>query len=420
MKNRISGIVIGILLLIVAYQGGYLDSLFSKKSLACNSKEAIDLGKTIIEEKIFPRDFGKVEFVIEDIEFKSIFTKDINKNTGLYECTATTNILAHFDLKNKEDSVSNSNFFNLVLGSDSVVYVADDLYVITSPVSYTTQYTNDNKEYSVALKFDGDRTKGLYSKNMAISDEEAFRKVLEFAKRGNAIAQNRVGVMYATGAGTNVDYNQAMYWYEKAANQNNSWGLHNLGFMYYFEEEFQDYKKAFEFFKKSAELNNDSAQNYLGRMYYHGNYVNKDYKQSIYWYEKSNHHQPEDLFNLGHMYNKGFGTIQNNNKAFELFKQASDKGFNNAKFRMATMYAIGTGVEKDENMAFKLFEELAATGDVLSLTSMAMMYYYGSGIEKDKLKAKDLFDDACKKGYTKSCNQYKKLEENNMTKKDGI
>lgn len=416
MKNRISGIVIGILLLIVAYQGGYLDSLFSKKSLACNSKEAIDLGKTIIEEKIFPRDFGKVEFVIEDIEFKSIFTKDINKDTGLHECTATTNILAHFDLNHMKD-LSIENFFNILLGSDSVVYVTDDLYIITSPVSYTTQYTNDNKEYSVALKFDGDRTKGLYSKNMEISNEEAFRKVLEFAKKGNSILENRIGVMYQDGIGTNVDFKEAKRWYEKAAKQNYSWGFHNLGQIYYYGNEvIKDYKKAFEFFKKSAELNNDSAQNYLGRMYYHGNYVNKDYKQSIYWYEKSNNHEPEDLFNLGHMYNKGFGTIQNNNKAFELFKQASEKGHIVAKQAMVSMYINGNGVEQDFIAAMKLLEELAGNGDLTSIHALAIMYHKGT--EKDKIKAKALFDDACKKGYTKSCNKYKDLESNNKLKND--
>ena len=96
MNSKLLGIVIGVLIAIIGYQSGYLDKFFSKKSIDCDSKEAISLGSKIIEDKLFPQIFENIKYSVDEIKFDTILTKSINKDTGAQECRATTNILADF------------------------------------------------------------------------------------------------------------------------------------------------------------------------------------------------------------------------------------------------------------------------------------------------------------------------------------
>jgi hypothetical protein len=102
VNKKLYAIIIG-LVLIIGYQGGYLDKLFSKKSIDCDSKEALELGKSIIKEKLFSRIFSNTEYKIDEIEFDTIVTKNINKDTGSQECRAITNILGNFSINKNEN-----------------------------------------------------------------------------------------------------------------------------------------------------------------------------------------------------------------------------------------------------------------------------------------------------------------------------
>lgn len=59
-----------------------------------------------------------------------------------------------------------------------------------------------------------------------------FEGALKMAERGDAEAQNNLGVIYAKGHGVAQDYKQAAYWYKKAAEQGHAGAQHNLGFVY--------------------------------------------------------------------------------------------------------------------------------------------------------------------------------------------
>jgi TPR repeat protein len=49
------------------------------------------------------------------------------------------------------------------------------------------------------------------------------------AKQGNADAQNNLGAVYANNKGTLKDAKQAVYWYQKAADQGYAKAQYNLG-----------------------------------------------------------------------------------------------------------------------------------------------------------------------------------------------
>ncbi|WP_431856917.1 tetratricopeptide repeat protein [Azospirillum sp.] len=52
------------------------------------------------------------------------------------------------------------------------------------------------------------------------------------AEQNDAVAQNNLAVMYATGSGVKQDYGQAAKWYEKAAEQGYAIAQYNLAAMY--------------------------------------------------------------------------------------------------------------------------------------------------------------------------------------------
>lgn len=59
-----------------------------------------------------------------------------------------------------------------------------------------------------------------------------FKEMMQSAQKGNPVAQNNLGVMYATGNGTAKDFVAAAQWYEKSAGQGYAVAQHNLGGLY--------------------------------------------------------------------------------------------------------------------------------------------------------------------------------------------
>ncbi len=397
MNSKLSSMVIVGLLGIIGYQSGFLDKYFSNNSIDCDSQEAINLGKEIIKDKQFPRLFNNIKYNIEDIEFNTIITKKINKDTGAQECSATTNILADFQI-NKE-SKKEYKFFNLLLGSDKVVNLGDNKFLISSSIFYTTEVTSDRKQYMINLKFDGDRT-SLYTDDIPTSDEDTFKLVFPFAKKGNANLQNQIGVMYSKGKGVEKNISEAIKWYEKSANQNNPWGLYNLANLYYVGNSVdKDYKKAFEFFTKSAELGNYDAQNRLANMYYAGEGVQKDYKQAIYWYEKSaNQGYDWAQYNLADIYYKGIGIEKDYQKAFSFYTLAANQGHTKSQYNLGSMYYNGKGIERNHKKGFDYYNIAANKGNADAQFSLGFLYYKGEYVNKDYQKAVNYFVLAAKQG----------------------
>jgi alpha/beta superfamily hydrolase len=93
--------------------------------------------------------------------------------------------------------------------------------------------------------------------------------------------------MYDNGQGTEKDVNSAIKWYKKAANQNNSTAIYNLGVIYYNGQGIEkDYNKAFEYVKIAAGEGHSGAQNRLGYMYDNGQGIEEDVNSAIKWYKK--------------------------------------------------------------------------------------------------------------------------------------
>ena len=131
---------------------------------------------------------------------------------------------------------------------------------------------------------------------VAHADEtEEMQQWIEFAKGGSAFYQNEVGSAYADGRGVTKDYEEAVFWYRRAAEQGNALAQANLGVMYRDGMGVtQDDEEAVEWWKKAAEQENAIAQYNLGVMYGKGIGVTQSDEKAVYWLTKAAEQGDED------------------------------------------------------------------------------------------------------------------------------
>jgi len=122
-------------------------------------------------------------------------------------------------------------------------------------------------------------------------------QVKKMAEAGDADAQSKLGVLYASGVGMRMDKQEAARWYRKSAEQGNPVGQWNLAFMYVRGDGVEaNYTEARELFRKSAENGFANAQ-----------------------------------YDLGMMLLQGMGGTQNREEAGKWFRTAAAQGYREAK-----------------------------------------------------------------------------------------
>lgn len=183
-----------------------------------------------------------------------------------------------------------------------------------------------------------------YEEEPVKDDTKALYWFGKAADRGLSVAQYYLGEMYRKGEGTNVDYEKALFWHERAVNQNNFVPSMQAIAYYYHEQE--------------------------------------DYAHAIQWYEKARDHGSLNaMHNLGDMYYNGIGVEQSYEKAFQLFSEGKDYPL--CKYRMALMLRKGEGVKADPAQANTLLREAADAGNARAQYQLGIDYYAGNYSEQN-------------------------------------
>jgi len=162
------------------------------------------------------------------------------------------------------------------------------------------------------------------------------------------------------------DYEEAIKWYELAAQNNNFRAMCYLGYCHLYGNGTPvNYKKAYEFFAKSAYFGYANAMYKLGDMYYYGNHVEKDENAAFFWYSEANlNHthgldEADILLRLGRCYHYGHGVMKDNKKALELLSKAEVLFIHmveaEAPFSRITLPKV---TELLENVRKEIYEEL--------------------------------------------------------------
>jgi hypothetical protein len=153
-------------------------------------------------------------------------------------------------------------------------------------------------------------------------------QIIEEAEKGEAWAQNWIGVQYLHGKGVPADPVTAEAWIRKAAEQGNRSAQSNLGACYHegLGVE-QNLEEAEMWYKKAADQGQEIAQSSLGFLYNE----KKDYKNALYWYRRAAK-QGEGFAqnNLAVLYHAGNGVPVNSIEAYKWYSLAAAQNVANS------------------------------------------------------------------------------------------
>lgn len=257
----------------------------------------------------------------------------------------------------------------------------------------------------------------------------ALRSLRQQAEAGNADAQFNLGIAWINGSAGTVNYDQARYWWEKAAAQGQRIAQYNLGVLY--DEGrgvSQDYRLAAQWYRKAAQQGFISAQYNLGNLYRDGKGVPQNAYIARDWQEKAAAQGDRDaMYALGSLYRQGALGISGDGQhalAFYWLEQAAMRGHPQAQAELAGLYARGEGVVRDPAIAAKWqraaataqtgtentdnsdltaieqTEQAAMHGDTQAQVALANHYAHGDGIARDEEAALKWWQVAAAQGST--------------------
>jgi len=203
--------------------------------------------------------------------------------------------------------------------------------------------------------------------------EAQIEEVLKGAEKGNAMSQVAAGGAYSTGtSGAPLDLKQALYWYQRAADQGDAGG-----------------------------------QTFVAMAYEMGKGVNIDKQEAIKWYRKVIDHgetpyKPSAVSGLERL------GLQSNGEPWKgpstglmtLMKQA-EQGDVNSQVVVGMSYQGGVnGVTKDLTEALKWYRMSADKGYAIGQYYVGTFYESGLGVDVDKQEAKKWYQKVLDQGET--------------------
>lgn len=179
------------------------------------------------------------------------------------------------------------------------------------------------------------------------------------------MAQGNLGIRYLYGQGVQQNYDQALYWFRKAAERGDKTAQEGLGILYENGEGVQkDVVTAALWYRKAAEQGSAEAQDLLGILYYNGEGIQQDYAQAVYWFRKAADGGNEDgENNLAEMYSSGDGVPMDDTEAVRWWQKAAEKGVAQAQYNLGVAYGTGTGgLTQDYGQAASWFQKALDKG----------------------------------------------------------
>jgi hypothetical protein len=152
----------------------------------------------------------------------------------------------------------------------------------------------------------------------------------------DAEAMAILGMRYEHGSGVELDYQQALSLFRKAAEAGNGKAMRELGVMYVnhwgVDQDDRQMRQAVGWYRKAIDAGDKHAMTLLGYLYEQGWGVEKDDQQAISWYRKAAAAgDASGMFHLGVRYEKGIGVEQNQQEALAWFRKAAQHGDESAK-----------------------------------------------------------------------------------------
>ena len=142
-----------------------------------------------------------------------------------------------------------------------------------------------------------------------------------------------------------------------------------------------DVDRAFAAARVSASAGDVVAQFSLGAMLYYGG---NDTAQAIEWFRKAAAQGfPSAEFQMGQLYDFGFGVVQDNREALAWYRKAAEHGDAAGQRAVGDFHRKGRGVEADAAEAVGWYRRGANGDDLRAQYQLGQMYFTGDGVPRD-------------------------------------
>lgn len=208
----------------------------------------------------------------------------------------------------------------------------------------------------------------LFNLGKVCSDNKEYEQAVKYyesaAEQGHSGAQYCLGCCYDSGEGVEIDEPEAARWYRKAAKQGHVWAQYNLGCCYDAGEGVcQSPQEAARWYRLAAEQGFADAQFNLGDCYEFGKGVPRDYKEAFRWYLKAaNQGHLRSQVQLWISYENGWGVTQNSEAAYFWCRKVAEQGNAEAQYFLGLYYESGIAISKDIGEAILWYRKAAEQG----------------------------------------------------------
>lgn len=249
-----------------------------------------------------------------------------------------------------------------------------------------------------------------YEEGLRFYEEEKFAKAFDnfcaAANLGHTEAQNRVGLCYLAGEGTDKDYKLAYGWFEKALVPDLACpdASYNMGRCYFYGYGTQkNTNMAFGHFMSAAQMGHIDAKNAVAVQYLTGEGVREDNEKAIKWLENAYEQDPKNCrtnCNLAFCYRNGYGVEKDVNKAYDYYKVAADQNYAKAQYMVGYMHMNHELEYINYSTGIEYFQKAADNGHKIAMYEIGAAYEAGNliGYERDLKKAVEYFEKAAELG----------------------
>ena len=208
----------------------------------------------------------------------------------------------------------------------------------------------------------------LYGIELTKNEGGALKDFKKAADMGLPEAMTAYGMCAYLGIGQEIDDPLAVRMFRKAVAGKDVNGYWMLGKMLIEGRGGQNninYPEAVAYFQVAAESHVPQAEHHLGIMYEYGLGVEEDFEKAAVFYRRATEKlHVESMYHLALMYAYGRpGFPQDFHRAYPLFQSAAVSGHGPSMHMMGTMKAFGYGMEPDYEIAIMWYERAAGSGD---------------------------------------------------------
>lgn len=205
------------------------------------------------------------------------------------------------------------------------------------------------------------------------------------ADQGYPDAQARLGLLHLYGRDVASDSDKGLAWLHLAAEQGQSNAQYELGFRYRRGNGVtRDLAQAKQWLQRAADQGQADAMAELGSMYAYAEGVPLSFEMAVYWNRRSALNGiSKGSYNLGIAYENGEGVERDYAKAAALYRSAAERKYGDAAAELGRMYRYGRGVKADPAEAVAWYRKAVDLGSRLGMRYLGDIYADGEAIPRN-------------------------------------